>query len=63
MKDASCIISQSEIEHKPVHQKDPVRSRDWLPKGPVQAGVTAGASTPNRVIEEVIERILAVRMK
>lgn len=61
VKDASCIISQSEIEHKPVHQKDPVRSRGWLPKGPVQVGVTAGASTPNRVIEEVIERLIQVR--
>lgn len=61
VKDASCIISRDEIEHKPVGQPQPVRARNWLAKGRVCVGVTAGASTPNRVIEEVIERIIEVR--
>ncbi len=61
VKDASCILSCGEIEHKPVSEKEPVRTKEWLPVGPVTVGVTAGASTPNRVIEEVIERILEVR--
>jgi 4-hydroxy-3-methylbut-2-enyl diphosphate reductase len=60
VKDAPCIISRDEIEHKPVHEKQPIRTRDWLPEGKVRLGITAGASTPNRVIEEVIERIIAV---
>jgi 4-hydroxy-3-methylbut-2-enyl diphosphate reductase len=61
VKDATCILSREEIEHKPVNEGEPVRTRHWLPEGNVRVGVTAGASTPNRVIEEVIERIIEVR--
>jgi 4-hydroxy-3-methylbut-2-enyl diphosphate reductase len=34
---------------------------DWLPAGPVRVGVTAGASTPNNKIGEVVARVLATR--
>jgi 4-hydroxy-3-methylbut-2-enyl diphosphate reductase len=34
---------------------------EWLPPGPVRVGVTAGASTPNNKIGEVVARILATR--
>jgi len=34
---------------------------DWLGTGPVRIGITAGASTPNNKIGEVIARILATR--
>jgi 4-hydroxy-3-methylbut-2-enyl diphosphate reductase len=34
---------------------------DWLPGGPVRVGVTAGASTPNNKIGDVVARILATR--
>ncbi|MFI5228150.1 MAG: 4-hydroxy-3-methylbut-2-enyl diphosphate reductase [Gemmatimonadales bacterium] len=34
---------------------------DWLPAGPVHVGVTAGASTPNNKIGEVVARVLATR--
>ena len=34
---------------------------DWLPSGPVRVGVTAGASTPNNKIGDVVTRILATR--
>jgi 4-hydroxy-3-methylbut-2-enyl diphosphate reductase len=49
-----------------IHHHDPVTktrsaSEGWLPAGPVTIGVTAGASTPNRTVGEVIERILALR--
>jgi len=30
----------------------------WLPGGTAKVGITAGASTPNHVIEEVIERLM-----
>jgi len=33
----------------------------WLPPGPVRVGVTAGASTPNNKIGDVVVRILATR--
>jgi 4-hydroxy-3-methylbut-2-en-1-yl diphosphate reductase len=35
--------------------------RDWTPQGPVQLGITAGASTPNSKIGEAVIRILATR--
>ncbi|MDB4878415.1 MAG: hydroxymethylbutenyl pyrophosphate reductase [Gemmatimonadetes bacterium] len=34
---------------------------DWLPAGPLRVGVTAGASTPNNKIGDVVARILATR--
>jgi 4-hydroxy-3-methylbut-2-enyl diphosphate reductase len=36
-------------------------ARDWLPAGPVTVGLTAGASTPNNVVGEVVRRLLALR--
>ncbi len=33
----------------------------WLPAGPVRVGITAGASTPNNKIGDVVTRILATR--
>jgi 4-hydroxy-3-methylbut-2-en-1-yl diphosphate reductase len=33
----------------------------WMPSGPVRVGVTAGASTPNNKIGDVVVRILATR--
>jgi 4-hydroxy-3-methylbut-2-enyl diphosphate reductase len=51
------------IRHKPV--LDPgapeVEEKDWLPSGPFQLGITAGASTPNNKIGEAVLRILQVR--
>jgi len=38
-----------------------VTTEGWLPPGPVRVGLTAGASTPNSVVGEVVERILALR--
>lgn len=34
---------------------------DWLPTGPVRVGITAGASTPNNKIGDVVARVLATR--
>ena len=59
--EASGILSAQEIRHKPVGSKTPVVTRDWLPAGPVTIGITAGASTPNRVIGDAIERIIEIK--
>ncbi len=59
--DAGCILSAEEIRHKPAGRHEPVVTREWLPAKPLIIGVTAGASTPNRVIGDAIERLLACR--
>lgn len=59
--DAGCIVSAEEIRHKPANRQAPVVTRGWLPAKPLTIGVTAGASTPNRVIGDAIERLLACR--
>jgi 4-hydroxy-3-methylbut-2-enyl diphosphate reductase len=44
-----------------VHHHEAVAT-DWIPKaGPARIGVTAGASTPNNMIGEVVTRVLATR--
>ncbi|HEU4389008.1 MAG TPA: 4-hydroxy-3-methylbut-2-enyl diphosphate reductase [Blastocatellia bacterium] len=55
--DSRCIISASEIRHRPAGTKAEVVTRNWLKEGAVQIGLTAGASTPDRVVGEVIDRI------
>lgn len=58
--DVSQILSAGEIRHKPWDRKEMEIARDWLPPLPFQLGITAGASTPNRAIGEVIERIIGL---
>ncbi len=60
VEDAAGILSSERIRHKKVFSPEIVETSGWLPAGEVRIGVTAGASTPNRVIEEVIGRILEV---
>lgn len=57
VKDADCFRSPDEIEHKPLDSGTPVLSGGWLPDGEITVGITAGASTPDRIIEEVILKI------
>ncbi|MFN4280489.1 4-hydroxy-3-methylbut-2-enyl diphosphate reductase [Thermosynechococcus sp.] len=48
------------IAHKPLHGNLTV-SEDWLPDRPITIGITSGASTPDKVVEEVINKIFALR--
>ena len=57
---ASCIEGAA-IRHRPTGQHDEVRTPSWLPEGPVRVGLTAGASTPNNVVGDVVRRLLAMR--
>jgi 4-hydroxy-3-methylbut-2-enyl diphosphate reductase len=62
IEDALCIDPQAaSIRYLPVGTREEVRREEWLPPGPVQIGITAGASTPNNKIGETVERIAAMR--
>ena len=60
--DAAALGSTSEIRHRstdagPGHE---VATSDWLPAtGSVRIGLTAGASTPNNIIGQVVRRLEA----
>ena len=54
-------IDGETIRHRPVGAHDETQTLSWLPAGPITIGLTAGASTPNNVVGEVLERILALR--
>ena len=60
IEDTSCILSREAIRHKPVGKKEIVITHNWAKPGPLQIGVTSGASTPDRVMGEVIERLVKV---
>jgi 4-hydroxy-3-methylbut-2-enyl diphosphate reductase len=61
--DAPGCIEDNGIRHRPVRQYSELVTRDWLPPGPVTIGLTAGASTPDSVVGDVLDRILALRGK
>jgi 4-hydroxy-3-methylbut-2-en-1-yl diphosphate reductase len=60
--DPGCLVSAIEIRHRPIGLPSTVSApeqttRSWLPAGPVSLGLTAGASTPNSIVGQVIERL------
>jgi len=57
---AGCVEAAG-IRHRPVGSKAEVLTPSWLPEGPVTIGLTAGASTPDNVVGEVVERVLSLR--
>jgi 4-hydroxy-3-methylbut-2-enyl diphosphate reductase len=60
--DPSCLASAHEVKCRPVGAPSTTASpeqtvRAWLPPGAVAVGLTAGASTPNNIVGEVIEKL------
>ncbi|MGH9162475.1 MAG: 4-hydroxy-3-methylbut-2-enyl diphosphate reductase, partial [Vicinamibacteraceae bacterium] len=62
-----CLVSADEIRHRPVTPAtQPPRAaretveRAWLPAGRLRVGLTAGASTPNSIIGETVERLVTL---
>jgi 4-hydroxy-3-methylbut-2-en-1-yl diphosphate reductase len=69
--DSPQCVTGAGIRHKKVGDKEETLTAEWLPPVPagasapapneVRIGITAGASTPDSVVGETIERILALR--
>jgi 4-hydroxy-3-methylbut-2-enyl diphosphate reductase len=57
---AERISLDNKIEHKPL-ETDLEIKENWLPQGKITVGVTSGASTPDKVVEDVIEKIFALK--
>jgi len=59
---AECLEGGA-IRFKPVGEKQESSAQSWLPGGPLTVGLTAGASTPNNVVGQVVLKLLALRGK
>ncbi|MEG4028048.1 MULTISPECIES: 4-hydroxy-3-methylbut-2-enyl diphosphate reductase [unclassified Microcoleus] len=57
---AERILPGNRIEHKPLGG-DLIVTEGWLPDGKIVVGVTSGASTPDKVVEDAIYRIFAMK--
>jgi 4-hydroxy-3-methylbut-2-en-1-yl diphosphate reductase len=53
-------LLHNRIEHKPLHADLEVKE-NWLPDGAIVVGITSGASTPDKVVATVIEKIFAAK--
>ncbi|MBX7158122.1 MAG: 4-hydroxy-3-methylbut-2-enyl diphosphate reductase [Verrucomicrobiae bacterium] len=61
IKNSDQLISEENISHYNLHEKKEIITSNWLPKGKVTVGVTAGASCPNNIIESTIRRLFFLR--
>lgn len=61
IKNATEMADASLIRHWNQHTNQVDETHDWLPDGTLTIGVTAGASCPNNLIEDVICRLLELR--
>ncbi len=61
VRNATRLVSDKEILHYDLHQREEVIAQEWLPKGKVVVGITAGASCPNNLIEETLVRLYELR--
>ncbi len=54
------MIDANSIEHKPLGQPL-TRSEHWLPTGKIRVGITSGASTPDKIVEDVINKLFLLK--
>ncbi|RUR87056.1 4-hydroxy-3-methylbut-2-enyl diphosphate reductase [Chlorogloeopsis fritschii PCC 9212] len=54
------ILSGNRIEHRLLNGNLEI-TENWLPDGKIVIGLTSGASTPDKVVEDVIEKIFEVK--
>ena len=63
ISDPACLLSPERIRHRPIGAPSTAKPSEvvteaWLPSnGPIVVGLTAGASTPNNIVGQVIETL------
>ena len=55
------MASEKVIQHFDQHKHEEVETANWLPSGKITVGITAGASCPNNLIEDVIRRLFELK--
>ena len=61
VKDADGIVSSALIHHLDLETLQPTQTADWLPtKRPLTILISAGASSPDALIDQVIEKVCEV---
>lgn len=58
--DSEARILSGRIEHRELNGNLKV-TENWLPDGEIVVGITSGASTPDKVVEDVIDKILELK--
>ena len=53
-------IDSNTVTHKLAHG-ELVETSSWLKDGPLRIGITSGASTPDKAVEDVLERIFKIK--
>jgi 4-hydroxy-3-methylbut-2-enyl diphosphate reductase len=61
IKNAAKMVSDQLIQHYDQHKHTEIETGDWLPGGNITVGITAGASCPNNLIEDVIHRLFELK--
>ncbi len=52
-------VENNSICHKPL-ESELVLKKDFIPKGQITVGITSGASTPDKVVADVIEKLVEI---
>lgn len=53
-------VATNTVLHKLAHG-ELKETKSWLPAGPLRIGITSGASTPDRAVEEVLEKVFRIK--
>ncbi len=61
IKNAGEIDGSDQIRHWNQHTHQVEETKNWLPEGDITVGITAGASCPNNLIEDVITHLVNIR--
>lgn len=57
-----CIDSSTNTITHRMYTHEMVDTASWLPEGPITVGITSGASTPDSVVEEVLDEVFKIKV-